>query len=145
MKKCYKCKEIKYELEFYKNKSRYDGLQHICKLCKKQLGINYYNTLNGKNRIISSVKKYQHTPKGKISILSQIKKYSKKNPEKVYARNIVLKKVYYKKIIKPSICSICNKEFPKKLIHGHHSDYSKPLDVIWVCAQCHVNIHRKVI
>lgn len=35
MKKCYKCFREKDESEFYKDKSRSDGLQAWCKLCKK--------------------------------------------------------------------------------------------------------------
>jgi hypothetical protein len=43
------------------------------------------------------------------------------------------------KIIKPSICTECGKS--DSAIHGHHPDYSKPLAVLWVCKDCHVEIH----
>jgi len=34
-------------------------------------------------------------------------------------------------------CVICGK-FPAD---GHHSDYSKPLDIVWLCRQHHVQLH----
>jgi hypothetical protein len=27
-------------------------------------------------------------------------------------------------------------------IHAHHEDYSKPLEVVWLCAWCHKQRHR---
>jgi hypothetical protein len=38
----------------------------------------------------------------------------------------------------PATCSRCGKGGK---IHGHHADYSKPLDVEWLRAGCHVTHH----
>lgn len=35
-------------------------------------------------------------------------------------------------------CVVCNN--PKT--HGHHEDYSRPLDVVWLCGSCHSMIHH---
>jgi hypothetical protein len=37
-------------------------------------------------------------------------------------------------------CQICG-DVPQR-IEGHHCDYSRPLDVIWVCGRCHNQMHR---
>ena len=42
------------------------------------------------------------------------------------------------KVIKSNQCSICG---VGGLIHGHHKDYNKPFEVIWVCPLCHTKIH----
>jgi len=42
-------------------------------------------------------------------------------------------------LTRPTVCSMCDKT---AFTEGHHSDYSKPLDVVWVCKGCHTKIHR---
>ena len=34
-------------------------------------------------------------------------------------------------------CEVCG----QVQVHGHHSDYSKPLEVIWLCPQHHKRLH----
>jgi ribosomal protein S27AE len=34
-------------------------------------------------------------------------------------------------------CLFCGEE----KVHAHHRDYSKPLDVIWLCPKCHNRLH----
>lgn len=42
-------------------------------------------------------------------------------------------------LCRPDTCEICGLE--KDQIHGHHADYSKPLEVQWLCRSCHMRIH----
>jgi superfamily II helicase len=60
MKKCNKCLIEKELIEFYKDKSKKDGLKTICKECQK----NYIN-LN-KEYILERGKKYYQNNKEKI-------------------------------------------------------------------------------
>ena len=47
------------------------------------------------------------------------------------------------KIERPDKCTDCGKT-EKELgakIHGHHKDYDKPLEVVWLCSSCHKKHH----
>lgn len=61
-------------------------------------------------------------------------------PEKYKARQMLKRAVESKKIDKPLNCQVCMSS--DKRIEGHHEDYSKPLDVIWMCSKCHSDHHR---
>jgi len=43
------------------------------------------------------------------------------------------------RLIRPKECSECGREHRR--IHGHHEDYEKPLEVIWLCPPCHFARH----
>lgn len=43
-------------------------------------------------------------------------------------------------ISKPEWCEDCR---AKRALHGHHGDYSDPLNVRWLCPQCHGLRHRR--
>lgn len=56
------------------------------------------------------------------------------NKLKVKARNAVYYAVKTKKLIRPIFCSQCNKKCKPE---ADHRDYNKPLEVVWLCKQCH--------
>jgi hypothetical protein len=41
--------------------------------------------------------------------------------------------------IKPKPCEKCGSE---EHIEMHHEDYSKPLEINWLCRSCHLEMHR---
>jgi|SRR6185312_13678459 len=62
--------------------------------------------------------------------------------QKVAARRAVRREIMAGRLVRPSTCSKCGAtpEAPKgtaRAIHAHHHDYSRPLDVEWICAKCH--------
>lgn len=38
-------------------------------------------------------------------------------------------------------CAVCG---TTERIHGHHPDYSRPLDVVWLCAKHHAEEHTRI-
>lgn len=63
-----------------------------------------------------------------------------RDPVKDKARRALREAVRYGLIAKPSSCQDCSGEGQ---LHGHHTDYSKPFDVEWLCTACHGRRHRK--
>ena len=55
------------------------------------------------------------------------------SPEKVRAHRLVARAVRRGELIRPATCSKCG---DGGRIHAHHDDYSKPLDVRWLCHGC---------
>ena len=70
-----------------------------------------------------------------------IKKWRDNHPKEILAHSEFHRAIYSGKIIKPLKCSLCGSE--TKLV-GHHFDYNKPLEVIWLCYSCHRIIHNKI-
>lgn len=70
------------------------------------------------------------------------KEWKNENPEKVKA-SYILNRALIKRLIKrPLECSNCGRSNTR--IVGHHPDYCKPLEVIWLCNSCHRLIHKEI-
>lgn len=78
------------------------------------------------------------TVKGK----REIKLSRNKNTHKKRAKEKVRYAISVGKLVKPLNCGHCDVSSSVTTIHGHHEDYSKPLDVVWLCARCHHGLHR---
>jgi len=57
------------------------------------------------------------------------------------ARQAVARAVKSGRLVRPDFCSRCDVSCKPE---GHHHDYSKPLEVEWLCDDCHEDKHRKV-
>jgi len=68
------------------------------------------------------------------------REYEDRYPEKRRAHVAVCNAVRRGRLIKPTSCVDCGKEATR--IEAHHADYSKRLDVAWLCQQCHITRHR---
>jgi len=66
------------------------------------------------------------------------------HPEKAKARDDVSNAIREGRLFKPDRCECCRQQFPPKGLHGHHKDYSKALEVEWLCPSCHTKRHMSV-
>lgn len=155
-KKCFKCGIVKPLNEFYKHPQMSDGYTNKCKECAKKENkenrnkkLEYYQEYDRQRadlpKRVKARKEYAEKCKldkdAKHRKYISDKKYRKNNPEKSLAKSRLQHKITEKKIMKPSCCSICGK---KTNLQAHHSDYSRPLEVLWVCDSCHKMIHKEL-
>lgn len=85
-------------------------------------------------------KRYMATEKGKLKHIEATKEYEKNNAEKIKAQRKIRRAILSGKLLRSKFCEICFKECKT---HGHHEDYAKPLEVIWMCPKCHLYHHQK--
>lgn len=81
---------------------------------------------------------YRHSQKNKEAQA----RYKNKNPALVKAHQKFSYAVRHGHLEKPTRCSM-RKPDCGHTIHGHHEDYSKPLDVVWLCDRCHNEVHLR--
>lgn len=134
-KKCFKCNRVLDISEYYKHPQMKDGHLNKCKDCtKKDVSERYRLVFDDRAEY---EKKRNKTKKRKEQARLYTKRAREKSPEKYHAHNVVAGAIKRGILIKPSVCCICGKA---GIIHAHHEDYEKPLDVVWVCVRCHRKI-----
>jgi len=128
--KCHICKEP-LPLDFFTpDERRPNGKSSQCKKCIAEYSRLHYK--KNKQTIKDKVKKYYS--KNYEKIVEKLQRY----PEKNKARTELRSKVKQGLVIKQP-CEVCG----EKKVQGHHSNYSKPLEVNWLCVKHHGEIHRK--
>ena len=87
--------------------------------------------------VIARTQAYHHTAAGKAASKVSDKHQRAKFPEKIQARQ-TLGIAVRQGLVTKKPCERCG----AKNTHGHHPDYSKPLEVIWLCPRCHSAEHK---
>lgn len=120
---CGGCSKRKSVDEFCMSSVHADGLQTQCKRCMKRHRRQWRRANPDKAR----AEERRRPPRSK-----------KDSPEQQRARNLLGRAVRRGDVVRPEICEDCGE---RRKIHGHHDDYSRPLDVRWLCARCHGALH----
>ncbi len=145
MKTCSVCQEQKDRKEFQKRAASIDGLTGACKDClhdrdrkrypkerekRMQQHKEYIKTSSGRAAAKRAYTKHNKSP---LHLLS-VQLWRKCNPEKVRTHGVLNYRIKTGEVVRPDHCERCQAEC---VPHGHHDDYSKPLDVTWLCVPCH--------
>lgn len=136
LKKCFKCRKEKDLNLFYKHKEMKNGHLNKCIECVKEDSIIH------RQKNLSKIREYDvlrsRLPHRIAGRKKYFKKYIKQHPDR-RAANIILGNAIRSGRIKKQPCERCSSTVN---IHGHHEDYTKPLDVNWLCPLCHSQLHK---
>ena len=132
-KKCAECGRDLPTSEFNKNKNRKDGLQVRCRECFSEYNRKRY--ASDRERFKSDVAAYRAANPQKVYETRM--KTCEKNPTRTNANKAVESALAAGVIKNPGVCYGCGCEAGDHRIEAHHHDYSKPLEIVWLCTPCH--------
>lgn len=103
----------------------------------------YYQTMHGKLVAKKAQQNHRKTERGKINFQKGSQKYYRAHTDRICCRYTTRGFIIKGKLIRPKYCECCEQH--NSYIETHHSDYSKPLKVMWLCKKCHYEQHNKVV
>jgi hypothetical protein len=137
IKTCKTCGIEKDVSLFYKTPGGYRG---ECKKCTIKSHHKYQNDVSrAKKRAMNALNGRAYEPNNANRNNKATRKYEQQNPIKKGAHDKLNKAIKTGKIKANCFCEICGIETKTQ---AHHTDYSEPLIVVWVCRECHRDIHR---
>lgn len=119
-KLCNRCGQAKHVSDFYKNKLTCDGYANPCKDCKR----SYQQAHRAEQ--IDHYREYDRQ-----------RGFRNYDPVKTKARRKVNHEIASGRLERKP-CMHCG----SLKSEAHHHDYSKPLDVVWLCRTHHAEEHR---
>lgn len=134
---CSKCHQEKPITEFalYRN-----GHQPYCKVCQKIYNDTHYKVLQAQGYFTKRWREYSQRPEVKKRRLERLMRY-RKDPKvriKNLARWYTNHQIRAGKLNREP-CALCGIEQGE----AHHLDYNEPLLIVWLCSNCHRQIHLK--
>jgi hypothetical protein len=129
MKRCSRCGETKPREQFRLNATSHDGLQSYCKPCQ----IENNRIWRERNPKVGARAKLTTAEQRAVK-----ERFWQNNPGSRSAHRSLYKAVRSGRVLRPENCEKCGKA---GRLHAHHEDYSRPLDVHWLCVTCHRRLH----
>lgn len=117
------------KIKEYRKEYRRENKQIIKKKKRAEYLKNYEKNKNYRKKYFSE---------NSIKLLSYQKDKRNEFPERYKARYLINNAVA-RGDINPQPCIVCGKENA----HGHHTDYSKPFQVEWLCPYHHTQAHAR--
>lgn len=136
-KPCFKCGETLPLSAFYKHAGMADGHLNKCKECnKKDVRQNYQDN----NEHYLEYEKARANLPHRIALNRVTTTRMRTRFPKKYSAHNAVNNALRDGRLKRKPCERCG----SLRVHGHHDDYSKPLDVTWLCPKHHKERHREL-
>lgn len=137
-KKCPKCGLIKEFSDFGTNRHELIGLHCTCLECCRHGYKKYYSNNDNKKKVLEKQSLYNSLPERRNTKNKRLRELRKLHPVKYKARYTLNHSVASGKIVKKP-CEVCG----ANMAEAHHDDYSKPLEVRWLCPRHHDAFHAE--
>jgi hypothetical protein len=134
-KACFKCDEVKPLTEFYRHSAMADGHLNKCKDCACK-DVRQHRLDNPEKVRAYDRKRSQQPHRVEARRASYLQEWDN-HPDRMRARNAVSNAVRDGRLEKRP-CAFCGEA---EGLEAHHHDYTKPLDVTWLCRPCHRRFH----
>lgn len=149
LRECRGCGAVKPLDEFVSNAKCRHGRGHICTDCtrarQRRYAHEHRDAARGRNaawrdanpeRAAEHQRRYREKHAAELSEKGKIRRREER--ERILARSI-MNHAIRAGALRRGTCERCGS---MEHVEGHHPDYSKPLDVVWLCAKCHKIEHR---
>lgn len=137
LKQCFKCRRLLDRMCFYAHPQMGDGLLGKCKECAKQDVKERYAAAIGARHAYERAR--NRTPARRQQLAASSRRRKTRHPEKARAWAAVSNALRDGKLVRQP-CQVCGAR-----AQAHHPDYSKPLDVQWLCFRHHREAHGQVV
>ena len=149
-KKCSRCGVVRGSEDYGIDRKATTGLTSECKPCRRaekkakrlaNLEVAHEAERRRANKPEAAAKAKDWRAKNIDRRRLYSKAQQKRDRVKVRARVALSKAKRSGAVTVPDFCSSCGLAGP---VEGHHEDYSKPLEVTWLCTGCHTRLHRGI-
>lgn len=131
--------QTKYRHQYYlDHKDREKEMMRLYYETHKEQRLIYNIGLKERNRVRVNAYQRKAYSKNKSYYANYQHKYIQANPDKYVAR-LRVRDALRKGLITKGLCEICG----SSKVQAHHEDYSKQLEVRWLCPKHHKRIHAE--
>lgn len=140
MKTCTNCQQQKPRSAFRPRSSMPHLLQSLCRDCERATSKTYKQSAIGKVNQSSAETTYKRSDKGKRAQKQSKLVQQVRNGDRLAARSTLKHALAAGQVKRWPMCAM--PDCCESIVEAHHPDYSRPLDVVWLCPEHHDELHR---